>query len=247
MALTALTGGARELLKNLVTDPNLVTLHILNETTLATLKDFGLNQLGLTLVNAPTKGVDIGNGFRGVTFSAASSQYGTFGAQNSLGTGLLSARTDRLSAIAICNVNNTAAIKTLVSYCASNLTNGWSLSIDSVESILVRLGNSAGDLMDMQSNAAVALATELLVGFSYSGSGSASGITLYKNGVAVAATALNDAWSSGLATYSGAVACIGACNAADRFYDGSIGLVAVFSATKTAIDHLRWADLAQLR
>lgn len=155
-------------------------------------------------------------------------------------------RTDPLSAVALCNVNNTAAHKAIASYCSSAMVNGWFFGIDSVESMWVRLSNSAGDLISVQSDVAVTTGALLMPGFSYSGSGAAAGVIEYLGGVAVAATALADGWASGTATYAGSTANIGAASGADRFFDGTLGIVAVFNAAKSANDFSRWARLAGL-
>lgn len=239
----ALQGArARSLYWDVIRDPDIVMFHVLNETNGTTAYDrCTRNIIDGTLVNTPTQGAALGNGFNGMTFSAASSEYITLGTPSALA--FLDA--GACSVVAVCSVNNTAAVKSIIGRRSSaGNTPGWEFRFAADETLEYSLVDDSAGADTVGSDAALTTGTQLMVGFSKSGAGAAA-VTLYSAGIAVADTDDANA-AAGDPTYTSIAACIGARNATDQFFDGSIGMIAVFNAAKTANDFKRWAYLASL-
>ena len=234
---------ARRLFWDVARDPNLVGLWLLNETSGTTAYDrCTKNLINGTLTNTPTLDVALGNGFNGMTFSAASSQYVSLGSPSGLGF----ARTDPFSIICLATQNDNAAVKALISRFTSGGPNnqGWIFFFDAGEKLLFQFWR-VGENINVTSNAALSTGTLIMPGCSYSGSGAASGVVLYNNGVAVADTDTTDTLT-GTVDYTNATASIAAYDVNTGPHDGSIGLIAIFDAAKSAADFRRWASLAGL-
>ena len=197
------------------------------------------NALHGTVSGSPTYSVVLGNGFYGVTLAAASSQYASLGTPSSLAFTDAGAH----AVVALLKVNDTAAVKTIIGR-RSNAGNtpGWEFRFATDETLEYVMCDDSGNQDRVGSDAALTAATLVMPGFSKSGAGAAA-VTLYNNGAAVADT--DDAnLCAGNPTYTGINASQGARNNADQFFDGTMGLIAVFNAAKTAADYRRWAYLA---
>lgn len=232
---------ARRLFWDLVWDPDLVALWCMNETGGGTVYDrCTKNIINGTVNAAPTYSVALSNGFYGLTFSASSSQYVSLGTPASMAFN----RADAFSAIALLTVNDTAAIKVVVGRRSNAATpQGWTMQLSATEVLTVVLVDSGGGTIQVDSNAALSTGTLIMPGFSYSGSGAATGITLYNNGASVADTDTTNTMTTD-PSYTGVNASIAGRNDADLFFDGTIGMLAVFNAAKTAADFRRWAFIA---
>lgn len=230
---------ASALYRDLIRDPHLVGLWVLNEAGGGTFYDrCTLNVLPATVSGSPTYSVALGNGHYGCTLAAASSQYASLSTPSSLA--FLDATAH--AAVSVLKVSNTAAIKTIISR-RSNAGNtpGWEFRFAADETLEYVMCDDSGGQDRVGSDAALATATLVMPGFSKSGAGAAA-VTLYSGGTAVADT--DDANAcAGDPTYTGINASLGARNNADQFFDGTLGMTAVFSAAKTAADFRRWAVL----
>ncbi len=236
------TGGARRLFHDIVHHPNLVMLHMLNETTGTTTYDrCTKNAITGTTSGSPTLGASLGNGFSGMTFSAGSSQYVNLGTPSALAFN----RTSPFSILVALSVNNTAVIKRIIGRVNAATGGGWFLQFSAAEVLrFAFIGQTVANLIVVDANAASTTGALLLIGMSYSGSGAASGVTLYSAGAAIADTDTTDTMSDD-PDYTGLSAGIGAnLHALGSYYDGSIGLIAVFNVATAAVEYKRWAGLA---
>lgn len=242
MTLTALTGGAVDIVANLITDPHLAMLHVANEATTSALRDLGINGIDGTIVGAPTQGVALGSGFTGITLAAASSQYITLSSSTALQLGDATAH----GIVIVTTFNNTAAVKALLSMLSTDGANGWEAYLDASENLCYAYNSGAGvDLVT--SNSPLTTSSLQIIGISKTGAGAAA-ISMYVAGSVIADTDTTNT-ASGDATYTSVSGRIGATRSGTTSpYDGGIGLVALISGrAPSAYDHMRWADLARLR
>ena len=229
---------------DILRDPNLVMLHLLNETSGTTAYDrCTRNNIDGTMVNTPTLGVALGNGFNGMTFAPASSEYINLGTPS----GLAFNRTDPFSVVYLGKFNDDAENKIVVGRQAGTGFGGWHFGLGTTELMrfqFVDNGDPSPGVILVVSDAALATATLHMPGMSYSGSGAATGVVFYNNGAVVADTDSTDTMSTN-PVYTATTAYIGAKAATpDSFWNGTLGLVAVFNAAKSANDFSRWAKLA---
>lgn len=151
------------------------------------------------------------------------------------------------SVLALANVTDTAAIRTIVSKFGTG-TGEWEFYIQSVDDTLIWLfrDNSAAVFPFRQSNAAITQGSWRLFGGSYDGTGGATamnGATLYQDGVVIASTANNSATYVAIEDLTAPME-IGSNRAhTTDLFDGSIAAVAVVLRALSAADHAAAASL----
>lgn len=229
---------AAALAYNLKVDPDLVALWMMNEQSGIIIERCTKNRLNSASVNgAPTYSATLGD-FWGLSDAAV---WLGFGNQASLAF----ERTDAFSVLAI--ISPDAANGVIIGqYHTSATPRGWMFFQGNDAA-----GNRRGqvDLEFQNANRIYvytdvdyAVSTAVMVGFSYSGSGAASGVIFYRNGAVDASSVLADTLGAN-SIVSTAPANIGAFDNGTYIWNGKIGPIAVFNAAKTAADFKRWAGL----
>ena len=107
----------------------------------------------------------------------------------------------------------------------SNLgtTRGWQMRYDAnLNKFVVVLSNdtAGGNVINVSSSKAIPIGTWVHLGFTYSGSSAASGITMYMNGVSMSNIVNNDTLSATIASIS--TPTFGSRNKLDQFFKGFI-------------------------
>lgn len=227
---------ARRLFEDLVYDPDLQLLLPCNEASGSLVDRCVRNQLTATVTGAPVYDADLGRGFRGVTLNGTTDSF-------SLGSVFSYEYTQAFSLLAVVKPA-VGSIQTVYAKEDSGITRGIFWYIDASGNLVFNEMNSNTNLITVSGPAAMASATQYVISVSYTGSGLASGVTQYKNGAALAPTVVSD--TLGAATIiNSAPARIGARGTSPNlWYSGSIAMVALFNAAKSAADHRRWAAMA---
>lgn len=147
--------------------------------------------------------------------------------------------------VALCNVTDTAAARTILSKFATS-NREWQFLLDANDLLtLILTDESAGVAPQRASDAAVTQASWRLFGVTYDGSGGATaldGVALYDNGAALASTATNNAAYVAMENLTQQVA-VGMRAAAALPYSGSMALVALAAGARSAAE---MADIANL-
>lgn len=174
-----------------------------------------------------------------LSFASASTQYVAFqdAANLTFGTG---AADTAFSVIALANVTDTAASRTL----ASKWNTGafeYLFRVDTTDKLCLFLANTAGTLVPTRvSDAVISQGSWRVFGASYSGVGGATaadGIVLYQDGAVIASTATNNASYVAMSDTATPVE-IGSHTAhTAQFFDGSLALVAITQKALTTADH----------
>lgn len=228
----------RRLLEALNSSPGLVYLAPLNEQSGA-IADWSPNRNTGTVSGNPTYSTQIAGHCYGLNFDGTG-DYVTLGDVAALDF----ERTDECSAIALIDPN-ISANGSILSKWDSAAGRGWSWQIESGRAPQLVLQNTATtDLLAVQANAALTNGVDVLLGFSYTGSSAASGVTLYRNGAADADTDLVDTLSATIQHSSAAH--IGALAGAGLLFNGHIGMLAAWSRALRAEEHKLFAYLCGL-
>lgn len=117
----------------------------------------------------------------------------------------------------------------------------WLLTTSGAPELYLRASNLVA--VQVTANAALTRLNTYMLGASYSGNGLASGVTLYKDGATDADTDTTDNLAFGTIKNTKPVQLAASDSA--RLFRGDIGLVAAFSAAKSAENFRRWAYLAR--
>lgn len=225
---------AQALFWDLISDPNLETLWVMNETGGGTIYDrCTKNGTNGTVNGNPAYSKAISNHFYGLDFDGTG-DYVDFGNVSALNF----ERTAAFSAVAIINPN-VSADNCIVS--KHNGTSGWEFSMNASRNLVVQLTNTdTTNEIVVTSTSALTNGTATLVGFSYSGSSAASGVTLYVDESSYADADTTDNLAATIQT-SGSVQ-VAARNSGAAF-NGDIAMVAIFSAAFSGPDFQRWGWL----
>lgn len=155
----------------------------------------------------------------------------------------LSFTTGALSIVALANVTDSAAARSLVSK-TTNTQLEWEFRISTADGLSFLVSNLAGtQTANRDSNAAITQAAWGLFGMTFTQVSAAASamndVTLYENGVVKASTATNNASYPGMSDGTSTVEIGSAAAHLARFFVGSIALVIVCAKILTASDH--WA------
>lgn len=224
---------ARDLFHNLWIDPNLVDLFPLNEKSGTIYGRSKTNRLTGTVSGNPTYGKAIAQGFVGLDFDGT-------GDYVVLSGGLAFERTDTFSGLAVVTTDDVAADSVLV---GKANTTGWYWGVDSSQRPFLTLTTAASGAIRVNANAALTVPTAYMIGFSYSGSGAAAGVLVYRNGLVEADTDATDTLAGDIA--NAASAQISGINGNNNLWSGDQSFVVLFNAVKTAQDFRRWASLGR--
>ncbi|HZQ65655.1 MAG TPA: LamG-like jellyroll fold domain-containing protein [Gaiellaceae bacterium] len=112
---------------------------------------------------------------------------------------------------------------------------GWRVNIGATGKLGFTLRNAGTAQIQTQDNAALSTATWLHTVFTYSGSGLASGVSMYVNNTAETVNAINDTLGSNT-ILNNLVARIGTKDNGAEFWLGRLGLVAVYNTALSAGD-----------
>lgn len=174
-------------------------------------------------------------------YSPASGHYSLIAdaADLSFGNG---ATDSAFSVLALVNVTDTAAARTIIAKAETNDGSGngaeWEFMITSADKLMLRLwDNSAGATPDRTSDAAITQGSPVLLGATYSGTGGASalnGATLYQNGQSVASTATNSGAYVAMEDKASEVSVGAEIGHAFNRFNGSIGMLALCAGALTA-------------
>lgn len=184
------------------------------------------------------------------TFSAAGTQYGTSPdlAALTFGNG---AADSSFSGFGLVSVNDTAAQRVIVSRWNGSAEAEWAFDIQANDTLRLVLGDVSATAFPIRaSNAAISQGSWRVFGFTYntavgSGATAADGITLYENGVALAATSTNNAAYVAMEDRNAPLE-IGSLTAHTAgFFDGSMAVVGVALGAWTAATHLLLTDLCR--
>lgn len=234
--------AARQLFHDLIHDPNLVGLWVMNEAGGGTILDrCTLNRLDGTVTGNPAYSKAIGSGFYGLDFD---------GTGDTVNLGHVEAlnfeRTDTFSTVTIVNPNISAEGEIIGQYDSLVDLPGWVFGMNASRQIFLRLSSAAGNVLEVRGGTALTNGTAYQVGFSYAATSAPADIILYVNGAAETPTTVSNTLSASIVTPAGVLARIGANSSqtADEF-NGDIGILAVFNAVKTAADFRRWAFLSR--
>lgn len=227
--------------------PNWVMLWRLNELTGEPIIEVNVAKsaaITAALNGSPTRGVSLGNGLYGMTFASASAHRVSLGVVSALG--FLS--NSPFSVLSFDNVTNDANAKYLVSREGESAGHfGWALRFDSDEKLRFILGAPGAGAIQVTSAAALTAGALINPGVSYSGSGAASGVLMYKNGTAISTTTVADNLT-GDPVYTAVVAYIGASELAlTETFAGTKGPGALFDAALPASDFADFAHLVHLK
>lgn len=129
---------------------------------------------------------------------------------------------------------------------------GWFLCMDILNRLRLDLYDSDAKRASVRCESALTTSTATLVGMSYDGSSSASGVTWYKNASSASTNTLENDTLTGVMTnsdnfivggaHSGFTTSQGFANPTNQ----KISFVAIFNNLKTAADFQRWSNLANL-
>lgn len=232
----SLGAPARRLFEDLIYDPDLQFVLPCNEPSGSLVDRCVRNQLTASATGAPVYDADLGRGFRGVTLNGTTDAF-------SLGSVFSYEYTQAFSLLAVVKPT-VGSIQTIYAKEDSAITRGILWYIDASGNLVFNELTSNTNLITVSGPSALASATQYVIGVSYTGSGLASGVTQYKNGTALAPTVVSDTLGAGTVINT-APARIGARGVSPNlWYSGSIAMVALFSAAKSAADHRRWAAMA---
>ena len=229
-----LVGGASRLFRNIISDPDLVFFVPMNEASGSILDRCTKNIINGVVSGDPTYGKALANGFCGLDLDGTG-DYVDFGNAAALGFTYAAP----WSILMVINPN-ISADGTLIS---KGALPGWEILIWSTRTIAVFLRAAGGSIV-VTSNAALTNGVPIMLMVTYSGSGAASGVTMYVNGAAYADTDTTDTLAGGVITNSSPVQ-IGVVGNTTRPFNGDIGFAAVFNAVKTAEDARRYAWLGR--
>ncbi len=173
------------------------------------------------------------------SFASASTQFGTTPDTANMSFG--NAVTDQpFSVLVLANVTNTAADRNMMAkWIAAGNLREWELIINSTDTLRMILADGTTNILfaDVASDAAITQGVPALFAGTYSGVGGASahtGVTLYQNGVALAATGSTTLGYVAMTDKTSAPE-IGSVNAGTgNFFDGSIGLTVVVAGEMAA-------------
>lgn len=200
------------------------------ETAGGVLKDHSPNRYHGTLVGSPTQGVALTGGFRGVALDGAS-QYVTFGDLANLSF----ERTGAFSGVCVLNPN-VSANGVLIGKMNGLAAVGWLWGILSTRApfLDLQVTDTTNECL-VTSNTVLTNGTAVMIGFSKAaGTGAASEVAHYINGVAVADTDIINSLASGSLDNAVGVV-IGATVAPDTYLNANaVGLLAMFNEAKTA-------------
>ena len=146
------------------------------------------------------------------------------------------------SIVAVANVTNTAAARTIIS--KNNTSQGeWYFQVQADDTLLFTLADQSVPAVTFRaSNSAITQGSWGMLGGSYDGTGgatAANGIALYQNGISIASTATNSASYVAMEDKTAPIE-IGSITAhTASFFQGSLAMVAVCQKNLSASDH--WA------
>ena len=223
------------LYEDVLSDVDLVAFWPMNEAAGSTIYDrCQKNRLTGTVAGNPTYAKSLGNGFYGLDFDGTGDRI-TFTNPSSLDF----AGTSPFSLLCL-TVPNISVDGTILSKSATSI--GWEWYIEAAGYLNLFL-RAAGGSIRVRHSVAITNGALTMLGTTYSGSTTAAGVILYKDGPVIAPTTITDTLGAGVTTNAGN-ANIGSYQSGTRDYNGDIGFVAVFSAVKDPDDYRRWAHKA---
>lgn len=233
---------AVRLFQSLIYSPNLVSLHPLNEKSGTVILDRCLvNRLTGGVLGNPTYSKDIG-GFYGLDLDGT-------GDCVSLGTAIPSwafERTDSFSGLCIINPN-VSAIGHMVSQQhfsgAADVGWAWYVTAGRLPGLVLSNTTSGGNLIRVESTTALTNGVPTMLGFTYTGTSLATGVTLYRNGVVDTDTDVVNALSASIISVS-AVASIGAHLAGTKFFNGDISMATLWDRALSAAEMRLYASVS---
>lgn len=225
----ALKPAGRRLFQSVIFSPNLAMLHVLNEKS-GNVKDRCLvNRLDGTVNGNPTYSKAIGDLY-GLDLDGTG-DFVNLGNVPSLDF----ERTASFSGLCVVTVGLAGSL--ISKRLSTGDLTGWDWHFKAGRIAALILQNAVGNRIEVSANSALTLDASYMLGFSYSGSSTAAGATLYVNGAAVADTDTEDTLSSSIV--ASALASIGARNASDQVLDGDVGFVALWSGRALAAQEFK--------
>ena len=231
--------AAKRLFRELIFSPNLAMLFVMNEKGGGTLYDRCLiNRLTGTVNGNPAYSKDIGN-FWGLDFDGTG-DYVDLGSAAVLDF----ENNEAFSALCVLDPNVGGTTSNILSKRAvTGNQRGWNWQIAATTRLpMLILQSTATNRIVITGDNALTNGTDVMLGFTYTGSVAASGVTLYKNGATDADTDTADTLTTTIvATSSGT---IGGVNGATDLMNGDIGFVALWDGRAlSAVEMRRFAYL----
>ena len=224
--------NAIALIEAILAHPSIQACWPMNEASGSILDRCARSRLTGTVSGSPAYGVDLGKGFKGLTF-AAGSQAISFGDASALRF-LWNTPFTFLFVVKPAFVGG-------FEYWLSKFDDGgvgWYVAVESGTGIDLYL-QAAGPLR-VRTNAIPANGTLTIFGITYDGSGAAAGVTFYKDGAVYADTDINDLLAGGSIANSVAVRL---SRASASGVTCSQGILAIFNAVLTAREMRNFAHL----
>lgn len=225
--------GAR-LFEEVISSPNLVLLHLMNETSGA-LYDRGPWRYDATVSGVMTYSRPItavyGAAFNGVNAYASMGDV----------TNLRFERTNSFSVMVMVDPNVSALGEILSKWNGVNA--GWALGINATRTWRLVLQNTATtNVLEVRSTNALANNTDIMLLVTYAGGSAPGSVVMYENGAAVAMTTVTNNLSASIANAVAAI--IGAQSDGTDLMSGDLGFLAVWNKVVSAEDARRYAFLA---
>lgn len=232
--------AARDLIRDLRRDPNLLVLYVFNERGSTYVYDrCSRNRLNLTQSGGVTFGGTLGS-MRCVTLDG-SNDYLSAGNQSALD--VLHSTSVSYLAIAQQDAGTTGI---LASKFDSGADKGHAFYILNSAKTFYVLKSGTGAAIEVVSSSGRSTGVPYMLGVAYGGTSAASGVAAYVNGAVDTLTVSTD--SIGTATANTAAFCVGASDpgkSGGTYFPGKVSLFAMFDAKKTATDYKRWASLGR--